>query len=180
VKTIISEYLDLMDNQRESAFSALGGLTDLQIWRRPAPGEWSIGEILGHNNRLYETFFPLVKNMWSWFGWYGEWRRMRPYAVAVEDVYRRPGFPHWVGLLWPPRHTPEKPVLLAVLKVETEDMHRKIREWYLDKDPDVLGNIHLYDPLFGWCNLIVTLRIGMYHDQLHYDDVIKQARQFQI
>jgi len=39
----------------------------------------------------------------------------------------------------------------------------------------VLGNLYLYDPVFGWCNLIVTLRIGIYHDQLHYDDVFKQV-----
>jgi len=32
--------------------------------------------------------------------------------------------------------------------------------------------------LFGWCNLIVTLRIGVYHDQLHYDDVFKQVGRF--
>jgi hypothetical protein len=32
--------------------------------------------------------------------------------------------------------------------------------------------------LFGWCNLIVTLRIGIYHDQLHYDDVFGRAAQF--
>ncbi len=37
----------------------------------------------------------------------------------------------------------------------------------------MLGNVYLYDPVFGWCNLIVTLRIGIYHDQLHFDDVLK-------
>ena len=42
----------------------------------------------------------------------------------------------------------------------------------------MLGNLYLYDPWFGWCNLIVTLRIGIYHDQLHYDDVMKQALEF--
>ena len=70
-----------------------------------------------------------------------------------------------------------KPVSLEVLKAETRDLHAKIREFYEDKDEDVLGNLYLYDPVFGWCNLIVTLRIGIYHDQLHYDDVIKQAAQ---
>ena len=63
----VSELLDLMDDQRESTFAALNGLADSQLWQRQAPREWSIGEILDHNNRLYETFFPLAKTMWTWF-----------------------------------------------------------------------------------------------------------------
>lgn len=39
----------------------------------------------------------------------------------------------------------------------------------------VLGNISIFDPYFGWLNLMVTLRLGFYHDQLHYEDVLKQA-----
>jgi hypothetical protein len=69
------------------------------------------------------------------------------------------------------------PVSLAILKAETEEMHAKVREFYSGKDPDLLGNLYLYDPIFGWCNLIVTLRIGIYHDQLHYEDAVKQARE---
>jgi hypothetical protein len=176
----ISELLDLMDCQRESAFAALDGLSDSQLWQRPAPKEWSIGEILDHNIRLYDTFYPLVKNMWTWFRWYGEWKQNRPYARDIEDVYRRPSFPHWVGFLWPPKYTPHKPVSLTVLKAETEAMHSKVRLLYADKNPDILGNLYLYDPVFGWCNLIITLRIGIHHDQLHYDDVIKQVAQFKV
>jgi len=177
---IIGEYLDLMEAQRKSALSALCELTDTQLWQRPSPKEWSIGEILDHNNRLYDTFFPLVKNMWRWFRWYGEKKRRRPYQVEVEDSYRRPSFPHWVGFLWPPKHTPKKPVSLSVLITETELLHAKIRAFYEGKDADILGNLYLYDPIFGWCNLIVTLRIGIYHDQLHYDDALKQATQFSV
>jgi len=45
---VLSQYLVLMDSQRESAFATLEGLTDSQLWQRPAPKEWSIGEILDH------------------------------------------------------------------------------------------------------------------------------------
>jgi hypothetical protein len=172
----VPSLLDKMDSQRIATFSALGGLTDSQLWQRPAPKEWSIGEILDHNQRLYDTFLPLVTGMWKWFRWYGERKRTRPYSIEVEDVYRNPGFPHWVGFLWPPKHTPAKPVPLSVLRTETEAIHAKVSAFYEGKDPDVLGNLYLYDPIFGWCNLIVTLRIGIFHDQLHYDDALKQAR----
>jgi hypothetical protein len=174
---VIATYLDLLDNQRETAFAALEGLTEAQIWQRPAPKEWSLGEILDHNYLLVASFLPLVSGLWHGLGWYGKLRRRRPYAVEIEDVYRREGFPMWVGFLWTPRHNQRKPVPLAQLQAEARDLHRKVRAFYTGKDPDVLGNLYLYDPVFGWCNLIVTLRISIYHDQLHFTDVLQRARQ---
>jgi hypothetical protein len=172
----VSELLDLMDSQRQLAFRALEGLTDSQLWHRPEPREWSIGEILDHNLRLQESFLSLVMRMWKWFRRYGERKRNRSYLIEIEDMYRKPSFPHWVGFLWPPKHTLKKLVSLAVIKAETEELHARIRAFYYEKDADVLGNLYLYDPLFGWCNLIVTLRIGIHHDLLHYEDALKQAR----
>jgi hypothetical protein len=172
---VVLEYLDLMDSQRESAFARLEGLTDSQLWQRPAPNEWSIGEILDHNYLLFASSYPIVKRIWGWFAWYGRLRRNRPYGTEIEDLYRSPKFPQWVGFMWTPRYNTRKPVPLEALKKEIRDLHSDIRLFYEGKDEDVLGNLYLYDPLFGWCNLIVTLRIGIYHDQLHFDDVIKQA-----
>ena len=176
--SVVYKYLDLLDSQRESSFAALEGLTASQLWQRPAPKEWSVGEILDHNYLLFASFLPVVRWMWKLMGWYGCLRRHRPYKTEIEDLYRNPKFPHWVGFLWTPRHNTRKCVSLEMLKSETRNLHLKIREFYNDKDEDLLGNLYLYDPLFGWCNLIVTLRIGIYHDQLHYDDVRRQAEQF--
>lgn len=167
-----------MDSQRESVFAMLDGLTDELLWQRPAPREWSIGEILDHNYLLFASFYPVVNRMWTWLGWYGRLRRSRPYKTEIEDLYRSPKFPQWVGFLWTPRFNTRKPVSLAQLKEEMRDLHTNVRRFYEGKDEDVLGNLYLYDPLFGWCNLIVTLRIGIYHDQLHFDDVVKQVSAF--
>ena len=174
---IVSQYLNLLDSQREASFAALNGITESQLWQRPAPKKWSIGEILDHNYLLFASFLPVVQWMWKLMGWYGRLRRHRPYETKIEDLYRDPKFPHWVGFLWMPRYNNRKPVSLKMLKSETRNLHMKIRELYKDKDEDIMGNLYLYDPVFGWCNLIVTLRIGIYHDQLHYDDLIKQAAQ---
>lgn len=175
---VVQGYLKLMDDQREAAFSALTEMTALQLWQRPAPKEWSVGEILDHNYLLFSSTYPIVQWIWKWNGWYGRLRRNRPYRTEIEDLYRSPKFPHWVGFLWSPRHNTRKPVLLEALKSEMCDLHEKVRTFYDGKDEDVLGNLYLYDPLFGWCNLILTLRIGIYHDQLHYDDIFKQVEQF--
>ncbi len=175
---VIHSHLNLMDSQRESAFDALAGLTHSQLWQRPAPKAWSIGEILDHNYLLIASMLPAVRGMWKLMSWYGRLRRTRAYATQIEDVYRDPRFPQWVGFLWTPRFNTRKPVSLKALRAETKEIHATVREFYENKDEDVLGNLYLYDPVFGWCNLIVTLRIGIYHDQLHYDDVTKQAKQF--
>jgi hypothetical protein len=173
---IVREYLDLLDAQREAAFAACEGLSFAQIWQRPAPGEWSIGEILNHNYLLIASSYPLVKFAWNTFGWYGRKHRRRPYSTEIEDVYRRKTFPMWVGFLWTPRHNPRKPAPFEQLKAENRKLHADIRTFYTGKDEDVLGNIYLYDPLFGFINLIVTLRIGIFHDQLHYEDIIQLAQ----
>jgi hypothetical protein len=178
VTDVVLDYLNLMDDQREAAFSALEEITDTQLWQRPASREWSMGEILDHNYLLMASSYPIVVWIWKLFGWYGRLRRSRSYQTQIEDVYRNPKFPQWVGFLWTPRYNTRKPVTFDALKSELRDLHANIRAFYEGKERDVLGNLYLYDPVFGWCNMIVTLRIGIYHDQLHYDDVVKQAAQF--
>jgi len=177
---VIHQYFSLMGSQRELAFTALDGLTDAQLWQRSAPNEWSIGEILDHNYLLTASFYSAVNWIWKLNGWYGRLRRNRAYKTEIEDLYRSPKFPHWVGFLWTPRFNTRKPTSLDVLKSEIRNLHTRILEFYGNKDENVLGNLYLYDPVFGWCNLIVTLRIGIYHDQLHYEDVIKQAKTFKL
>ena len=178
MQNIIHQHLALLDSQRETAFTALANITDAQLWQRPAPKEWSIGEILDHNYLLIASMLPPVEGLWKYFGWYGRRRRQRLYAVHIEDVYRQPTFPQWVGFLWTPRYNTRKPVAFEDLKAELRDLHVRVRRFYEGKDEDVLGNLYLYDPVFGWCNLIVTLRIGIYHDQLHFDDVLKLASHY--
>ena len=177
---VVTNYLDLMDSQREAALATLEGIADVQLWQRPAPKEWSIGEILDHNYLLMASSYPIVKFMWERLGWYGRLQRNRPYTTEIEDLYRNPKFPQWVGFMWTPRFNNRKPISFEALKKELRDLHADIRQFYEGKDEDILGNLCLYDPLFGWCNLIVTLRIGIYHDQLHYDDVIKQSVAFKL
>jgi hypothetical protein len=164
-----------MDAQREAAFAALEGLSETQIWQRPALKEWCIGEILDHNVRLFESVLPGLKIGWALLGWYGRLRHKKAYPVEIDNVYKRSNFPMWVGFLWTPRYNPKRPVPLAVLQEQAEAVHRRSRVFYAEKPLDVLGNIYLYDPAIGVANLIQVLKVGIDHDQLHYDDVIKLA-----
>ncbi|NJN45083.1 MAG: DinB family protein [Anaerolineae bacterium] len=172
---VLPTYLDLLDHQRETAFNALSGITDEELWQRPGKNEWCIGEIFNHNYLLIASTIPYAKFAWKYFRWYGERNRNRPYKKDIPDYYRNEKFPMWTGFLWTPRHKPSKPVPFEQLKRELRDLHQEVRDFYEGKDEDVLGNISLYDPYFGWLNLIVSLRLGIYHDQLHYDDVLAFA-----
>jgi hypothetical protein len=172
---IVDTYLDILDAQREAALATLAGLTDSQIWQRPAPKEWCIGEILNHNYLLIASTLPLVRLAWRLEHWAAVRRRAGPYRTEIADLYRTGRFPMWVGFLWTPRHTPGRPVPLDTLAAELRGLHRHVRAFYAGKDEAVLGHTYLFDPLFGCLNLIVTLRLGMYHDQLHYEDIIRRA-----
>jgi 8-oxo-dGTP diphosphatase len=178
-RSITEEYLDLLDRQRKAVFASLDGLSAQQIWQRPAPKEWCIGEILSHTARVLASFLPFFQVTWALGSWLGHLRRNRPYPVEIENVYRRPGFPMWTGFLWPPRHNPQKPVPVATLKAEAESIHSRIRAFYSGKDEDVLGNIYAYDPAVGVVNLITALKVGTDHDQLHYDDVLRMVASLQ-
>ncbi len=177
-QNIIPDFLDLLDTQREATFAALDGLSEEQIWQRPAPKEWCIGEILSHTVRLFDSLLPIFKIVWKLLGWYGRRRRQRPYSVEIDNVYKRPGFPMWAGFLWKPRHNPRKPIPLAELKAKVQDAHIRVRAFYAGKDKDVLGNIPVYDPVIGVLNLITALKVGTDHDQLHYDDVQEMVAAF--
>jgi hypothetical protein len=170
---IVQQSLNLLDSQREAAFAALDGLTDARIWQRPAPKEWCLGEILDHNYLLIASTLPYVRIAWKFQLGRAKRRRNCQYQAEIEDPYRKPSFPMWVGFLWKPRYTPGHPAPIEKLKAATRDLHADVRAFYADKDPALLGNTFVYDPLFGAINLIITLRIGIYHDQLHFEDVIR-------
>lgn len=175
---VVPAYLDLLDIQRESALALLDDLTEDQVWQRPSPKEWCIGEILNHNYLLISSTMPYARFVWKNFRWYGERKRHRPYQTEIPDLYRTGKFPMWVGFLWTPRFNPSKRTPSVRLKADLRLLHQEVRDFYTGKDEAVLGNIKLYDPYFGFLNLILTLRLGIYHDQLHYEDVILQAKYF--
>ncbi len=131
---IVTQYLDLLDSQRETAFSALDGLTQAQIWQRPAPHQWCIGEILDHNYLLIKTILPIVKMTWSLEHRLVEKRRDHSFEMDMEDPYRKKSFPMWVGFLWTPCYTPRRPVPLEFLKQENRDLHLAVRKFYEIKD----------------------------------------------
>jgi hypothetical protein len=167
----VSTYLVLMDRQREAIFAELEGIDERLVWRRPEPGEWSIGEILDHVRILFRSMMPLMKSAWLLLKPLAQRRRSQPYQTEIDNVYKRPGFPMNVGWIWPPKHTPEKAIPLAVLEWNLVETHRQVYKFWAGKDPDLLGHVSVWDPAMGWLNLILVLRVGLYHDELHFETI---------
>jgi hypothetical protein len=168
VEGSVERYLDLMESQREEIFQKLAGITNDRLWQRPAPGEWSMGENLDHTRVLLRSVRRLFTVVWPLLNPIGRLRKGKPYETMIEDVYERPDFPMSMGWLWPPYYKAERPVSWARLHQELAEEHQRIRRWYESRDEAVLGHAHLYDPVIGWLNLVQALRVGVYHDALHF------------
>jgi hypothetical protein len=168
---VLGEYLDLMDTQRENMFSQLKNISQDQLWHRPQPEEWSIGENIDHLRVIYTSALTFFKFAWFFLYPLAYLRRDETFQAAIDNVYRRPGFPQNVGWIWPPKYTPNRPIPFSELKQGLVGIHRQVRAFYTSKHAGMLGNLPLYDPAIGWINMIQGLRVGIYHDEMHFGEI---------
>jgi hypothetical protein len=169
---VTPQYLDLLDAQREAIFAELRGakLRDA-LWRRPQPQAWSMGEHLDHAAILLRSFRRLLRILWPLQAPYARLRRARPYVADIDDVYARPNFPLNVGWMWPPKYNAQRPTDLTALYAQTAVEHQAIRAFFSGKDEWTMGNFYLYDPAIGWLNMVQMLRVGVHHDEHHFQQV---------
>jgi len=169
--SIVAAYLDLMDHQREKLFAELGGLSQEMLWQRPTEEEWSIGENLDHLRVINSSTLTLYKITWVLLLPWAKLRYDRPYETDIDNVYKRPGFPLNTGWIWSPKYKPGRPTSLEVLKNNLTHVHLEVRKFFTGKDEDYMGHVSLYDPAMGWLNLIRAFRVGLYHDDLHVEQI---------
>lgn len=173
----VAAHLSRMHAQREALFEALAGVPEERLWERPAPKKWSPGEHLDHTRVLNRSFRRLLTLAWPVVSpWpallpWARRRLERPYPTDIDDVYRRPNMPSWVGFLWPPRRTPSRPASLAELEWALADEHAAIERFFASKPEPLLGHLSLWDPAIGRLSLVQVLRVGVHHDLHHYTAV---------
>ena len=172
----VDQIFDRMATQREELIANLAGLTAEQLWFRPAPGEWSIGENVDHLRAVYLAFLPFLQAAWVVLRLPAQMRRAKPYRIEIDNVYRRPNFPQKVGWLFPSRYTPDRPATLDALHAGVREAHAQAAAFYAGKDADVLGHVILWDPAIGVVNLIQALRIAVYHDEVHIETMSKMIQ----
>jgi hypothetical protein len=170
-ENIVQTYLELMDQQREQLFADLEGLNEFEVWQGPGEKEWSIGENLDHLRVINSRTLTLFKVTWMFLLPLAKVRYDQPYQVDIDNVYTRPGFALNTSWIWSPKYTPSKPTSLEVLKENLSKTHLEVRKFFTGKDPDYLGHVSLYDPVMGWLNLIRAMRVGLYHDDLHIEQI---------
>ncbi len=168
---VVLNYLEMMDHQRESLFMILEGLDQEVLWQRPAEDEWSIGENLDHLRVINSRTLTLFKITWAFLFTIAKMRWDKPYQTDIDNVFKRPGFPLNTGWIWSPKYKPGNPTTLSVLEENLAKTHQEVREFFSGKDEDLLGHVSLWDPAMGWLNLILALRVGLYHDELHIEQI---------
>ncbi|MEZ6317690.1 MAG: DinB family protein [Phycisphaerales bacterium] len=168
---VVPRYLDLLDEQRESLFDALGPMPDAVLWYRPGPKVWSIGEHLDHTRvincctrRIMMAYVPL-----AWV--FARPFRARAFEPEIDDVYKRAKFPMNVGWIWPPKYKPARPVSVGFLHGVIRAEHGALRRFYESHDERLLGHVVLPDPVIGALNLVQWLRVQGYHDAHHFERV---------
>ena len=173
----VAAHLARMHAQREALFAALDGVAEERLWRRPAPKKWSPGEHLDHTRVLNRSFRRLLTATWPIVSPWpailpgARTRLERPFECDIDDVYRRPNMPSWVGFLWSPQRTPSRPAPLAELERVLADEHRAVDRFFASKPERLLGHVTVWDPAIGRMNLVQALRVGVHHDQHHYTAV---------
>jgi hypothetical protein len=169
--SVVDEYLERMDGQREGIFRSISGVPPERLWQRPHPKKWCAGEHLDHTRVLNRCFRLLLSGLWPVllpFAWLA---RERPAPVDIDDVYQRPDMPTRVGVLWPPRYRPHRPASLDVLYEGLAREHGNIARFFHGKEEHLLGNAVVWDPAIGRLNLIQGLRVLLHHDRHHYTAV---------
>lgn len=170
----VAAILGLVERQRDETLSAIADLRPDELWARPEPGEWSVGEILEHTRRFNASMAPLFRFAWAFRGLARPFRD-KPYPIEIEDPYRKPRMPMNVGWVWSPRRAAKARPSLDELHAGMRSAHADVARFFEGKDPRILGHIRAWDPAIGAPNLIQGLRVLAYHDALHFEDVVAQA-----
>lgn len=173
VKKALDNILSLIHSQREGLFEKLDVIPAYLLWKKPSKEEWSIGENLDHLRVIYKSWMGFVKASWFFFAPIARLQRDRSIRIEIDNVYRRPGFPQKVGWMWPPYYTPGRPAAYDFLKQNLVITHQQVEKFYLARDVLLLGNVTLYDPAIGNLNLIQALRVAVYHDEMHIEQILQ-------
>jgi DinB superfamily len=162
-----------MNAQSAFLFSTLSSISEEILWGRSPQDEWSPGENLSHVAVVHRFFRRLNRFLWPIASLIGRSRTDRQFETAIDDVYTRPAFPHFIGRLWPPEYSPRRPVSLNSLCRAISIEHQLVRDFYQKREPLNLGRALLYIPAIGWINYIQSLQIAVFHDAHHFDEIRK-------
>jgi hypothetical protein len=178
-KNALNAHLGLMHSQYKDLLDALGDIPADILWKKPSKEAWSIGENLDHLRVIYNSWMGFIRASWFFFKPLAQLRRNQPFETEIDNVYRRPGFPQKVGWIWPPKYTPSHPAPYDLLKQNLAGEYRKVEEFYLGRDALLLGHVPLSDPAIGTANLIQALRVAVYHDEMHIEQILLTRKEVQ-
>ena len=134
-QNVVQDYLDLLDSQREAVLASLDSLSEEQIWQRPAPREWCVGEILPHRAVLRQLPAGSERHVGGvWLGWASTAASSLP--SRDRECLRAAGFPDVEQILGHPNTIQGSLFPVAVLRAQAESTHRRVRLFYTGEDEE--------------------------------------------
>ena len=153
---------------RDALLIQVQGLTEVQLNFRPAPGRWSIGEILDHLCLAERSIGRTVSRLFQQAagrGMVSEIGAMDPPAAAIDLArYSRPASAP-EGM----RPSPERP--LARLLAGLEESRERLLEVSARADGLVVGDVRLEHFQLGEINFYQWLTLEGAHESKHLDQV---------
>lgn len=172
-----------MNHEIEKAFKELEALRDDyfqteefngDIYKRAEPDKWSIGEVIYHcylllklARQFSEIYLPMAKLVIKIGG-----IKAREQNGHMHNIYAGPTMKAPKILEPEMERRYSKGELRLMLEEETEKLKSVVsgltdREAYAIRYPD---------PVPGWPNVVQMIKVGLIHEQHHYDILMKRER----
>lgn len=167
----IENYFNLVEKQRE-VFYQLVSQSKSELWERPLPDKWSVGETLYHLylmvrlvRRFSTIYLPLAKPI-------ANLRKNHHYQTSIHNIYveyiqkkKRPMKAPYV--LTPLKNLSHAYTLLEIqqlLVIETN----KLKKLVAELEEPVAGLIRFPDPIACYPNIIQSIHLLAIHEQHHF------------
>ncbi|OZU88741.1 hypothetical protein CIL03_10670 [Virgibacillus indicus] len=167
----IEHYFHLVKQQREAFYHELT-VNNIDPWRVPKAGKWTVGETLYHlvlMVRLVRRFSIFCIPVMTPIAYL---RKNRTYKTEIHDIYqeynqkkRKPMKAPF--LLNPPKNLERKQTpaeIKALLESETSKLIKDIEHI----DERIAGHIHYPDSIAFYPNLIQSVQLIAIHENHHY------------
>ncbi|TSB45543.1 DinB family protein [Alkalicoccobacillus porphyridii] len=162
-------YFNQLSDQRETFLSSV---VEKDVWQRPLPEKWSIGETMYHLLLLLKRFRQINVGYLHLAKPLAHLNRQKSFKTESENIYEHYQQHHSRAMKAPPFIKPPSKLqekitykdMITELNVET----RKLKSMLSNIDENIAGHIRYPDPPAHYPNLIQAIHLLVIHEQHHF------------
>lgn len=168
----MKKHFETLEQQRHMLFPVLESLSFNQLWERPKPNKWSIGEAMYHLYLITRMLRVAAQITIPSMKLFAQMRRNKPFETETYDIYKEYQQKNKRGMKAPFILDPPKKIhrslnfseLINLLHVETNNIARMVE----NIDEDIAGHIIFFDPIAHHPNLIQAVQLLAIHEAHHF------------